>query len=214
MCTLRFTQEAKTELFTDKARSEIHDSDSIEKILHFFQADNVDHVIDRMLHTDLMTRMPDHLLSLIDRMSMAHSLEVRSPFVDYRMVEFAANIPARLKLKGFTLKYMLRRIASRYLSKEVVYRKKQGFGFPIGMWLRNELKPLLLNLMKNSRFVELGLFRPGYVNTIVDEHLSGKMDHTYRLWMLLNLEVWHRAFFENQTQSQVAEQIQRLSQPQ
>ena len=98
-----------------EARLRVADDRSMDKILRFFNADSAAHVVDRMLHTDLMTRIPDHLLALVDRMTMAHSLENRSPLIDYRVVEFAARIPAELKLKGGQLKYLLKQVAARYL---------------------------------------------------------------------------------------------------
>jgi asparagine synthase (glutamine-hydrolysing) len=166
MSFLRFTHEAKEQLFTESTRHRIEDRDSVTKILTFFDSENVDHLVDRMLYTDLMTRMPDHLLVILDRMTMAHSLEARSPLIDHRVVEYAASIPAELKLKGNTLKYLLRKLASRYLPKELVYREKQGFAFPLGLWMRTELKTLLENLFKQSRFVEIGVFDGGYIQEL------------------------------------------------
>lgn len=163
MSFLRFTQEAKKQLFTAEARSKIEDHDSISKILVHFNADNVRDLLDRMLYTDLMTRMPDHLLAIVDRMSMAHSLETRPPLIDYKVVDYAASIPADLKLKGRNLKYLLKKVASRYLPRELIYRKKQGFGFPLGQWMRTDLRVFLQRLFDESRFVELGIFERDFV---------------------------------------------------
>jgi asparagine synthase (glutamine-hydrolysing) len=199
MSFLRFTDEAKQKLFTESAKYKINDYDSTSKILNYFDSENVDHLVDRMLYTDLMTRMPDHLLTIVDRMTMAHSLESRSPLVDYKVVEYAASIPAELKLKGKNLKYILKKVAARYLPDELIYRKKQGFGFPIAIWMRTELKTFLQNLFDQSRFVELGIFNREYVDHILGQHLSGKADHNFRLWILINLEIWYRLYFENET---------------
>lgn len=199
MSFLRFTTDAKEELFTDYSRNQIEDYDSASKILDHFESESVDQLIDRMLYTDLMTRMPDHLLVIADRMTMAHSLESRSPLVDYKVVEFAASIPAELKLKGKDLKYILKKVASRYLPDELIYRKKQGFGFPIAIWMRTELKTFIKNLFDQSRFVELGIFNHEYIHRILHEHISGKADHNFRLWILINLEIWYRLYFENET---------------
>jgi asparagine synthase (glutamine-hydrolysing) len=128
MSFLRFTQETKGNLFTTSARKRIDDYDSVAKILTHFESENVDHLVDRMLYTDLMTRMPDHLLTIVDRMSMAHSLESRSPLIDYRVGEYAASIPADMKLKKRHLKYILK-VAHRYLPEELINVEK-GFGFP------------------------------------------------------------------------------------
>ena len=199
MGVLRFTHENKLKLFTSSATQCIGDLSSSEKILHYFNADNADHVVDKMLYTDLMTRIPDHLLTIGDRMTMAHSLESRAPLIDYKVVEFAAMLPANLKLKGNKLKYLLRQVASRYLPEEITKLKKQGFRFPLGIWFRTDLKDFLLNLFEQSRFVELGLFEKSYIDQILAEHISGKVDHNYRIWVLLNLEYWYRMYFEGES---------------
>jgi len=95
------------------------------------------------------------------------------------------------------LKHILRSVSARYLPRELVYREKQGFGFPIALWLRNDLSHFLRNLFAQSRFVEAGIFDGGTIQVLLDEHLSGKVDHNFRLWILLNLELWHRMYFEN-----------------
>jgi len=208
---LRFTQEAKQYLFTEHAKSQIEDYDSLDKILVHFESSNVEHLVDRMLYTDLMTRMPDHLLVVVDRMTMAHSLESRAPLIDYKVVEYAASIPAELKLKGCRLKYLLRKLAARYLPRQLIHRKKVGFGFPLGIWMRTELKTFLKNLFEQSRFVELGIFDRKYMHQVLEEHISGKADHNYRLWVLINLEIWYRLYFENETVDSMREFIDDLS---
>ncbi len=210
MSFLRFTPESKARLFTPAIRNALSDADSVSKILCHFDADNAADLVDRMLYTDLMTRMPDHLLSIVDRMSMAHSLETRAPIVDYRVVEYAAAIPAHMKLKGQNLKYILKRVAARYLPKELINRKKQGFGFPLGLWMRSDLREFLKNLFAESRFVELGIFDAGYMGRILEEHLDGKADHNFRLWILINLELWYRMNFEGATVDALREYTDRL----
>ena len=182
----------------------------MSKILVHFGADNATDLTDRMLYTDLMTRIPDHNMVIGDRMSMAHSLEARSPFVDYRLVEYAASIPADLKLNGRKLKYILRRVASRYLPNELVNRKKQGFGFPLGIWMRSDLKDCLQQMFADSRFVQIGIFDQVYITRLLNEHLSGRADHSYRLWILLNLEIWYRLYFEHETIDSMQTLMQRL----
>ena len=90
-------------------------------------------------------------------------------------------------------------MASRYLPDPVVNLEKQGFRFPLGIWFRTDLKDFLRNLFAQSRFVELGLFNPQYINGILEEHIAGKVDHNYRIWCLLNLEIWYRLYFEGET---------------
>jgi asparagine synthase (glutamine-hydrolysing) len=208
MSFLRFTPQAKETLFTEQAKSQIEDYQSVEKILTHFNATNSDELVDRMLHTDLMTRVPDHNLVIGDRMSMAHSLEVRAPFVDYQVVEFAARLPGNLKLKNGRLKYILRQVAARYIPREVVKKRKQGFGFPLGTWMRTDLAGVLKHLLGNSRFAELGIFRQEQINSVVTEHIDGKADHSYRLWILLNLEILQRLYFEGATLESTADMLQ------
>ena len=208
MSFLRFTPEAKEKLFTEAAKSRIEDYASVDKILTHFDATNSDELVDRMLHTDLMTRVPDHNLVIGDRMSMAHSLEVRAPFVDYEVVEFAARLPGNIKLKNGRLKYILRQVASRYIPREVVKKRKQGFGFPLGAWMRTDLAGVLKHLLGSSRFAELGIFRQEQIDSVMTEHIDGKVDHSYRLWILLNLEILQRLYFEGATIESTADMLQ------
>ena len=143
-------------------------------------------------------------------MSMAHSLESRPVLVDYKLVEYAARIPANLKLKGKNLKYILKKVASRYLPPELLNRPKQGFAFPIATWMRSDLRHFMNRLFDESRFIQLGIFEHDYVKQLIDEHLSGRADHNYRLWILINLEFWYRLYFEGESVSELREYTDRL----
>jgi len=199
MSFLRFTDEDKAAIFTDEAKMKIANSDSVGKILQFFNDGTADELLDKMLYTDLMTRIPDHLLTISDRMSSAHAIEVRPPMIDYRVTEFAASLPCNMKLRGRALKHILRRVASRYMPQELIDRPKQGFGFPIARWLRTDLAKFMQTLFSESRFVALGIFHQEAIDRLVNEHISGKADHNFRLWILINLEIWYRMCFEGQT---------------
>jgi asparagine synthase (glutamine-hydrolysing) len=205
---LRFTPEERAGLFHPSAAAALDDPDSVGKVLRYFDAPNVETLTDRMLYTDLMIRVPDHNFVMGDRMSMACSLEVRSPFVDPRVVEFAASLPADMKLRGRRLKYLLRRVAKRYLPPEIVRRPKQGFGFPVGLWMRRDLKPLVESRLGDSRLVAAGVFRAEPVARLLREHMEGRVDHSYRLWLLLNLEIWHEIYIEGRRAEQVAAALQ------
>jgi asparagine synthase (glutamine-hydrolysing) len=213
MSFLRFTSEAKEHLFTENSRRSLGDGDSLGKILCFFNADSDIDLVDRMLYTDLMTRMPDHLLPIVDRMSMAHGLECRPPLMDYRVVEFAAAIPAALKLRGRQLKYILKRVAARHLPSELLRRRKQGFAFPLGLWLRGDLRDFVTRLFASSRFVELGIFERSYLQQLLEEHLHGGIDHNYRIWIIINLEFWYRLYFEGETVDSLQQWTERLMAP-
>jgi asparagine synthase (glutamine-hydrolysing) len=196
MSFLRYTELGKRSLFTAAAQRGIQNSDSTAKIIEHFNAPAANELLDRMLYTDLMTRIPDHLLAISDRMAMAHSIEARAPMIDHQITEFAASLPCDFKLRGRKLKYCLRQVALRYLPHELVERPKQGFGFPLARWMRSDLKNFLDTLYRESRFVERGIFEPTELRRLLDEHIGGKADHNFRIWIWINLELWHRMFFE------------------
>ena len=193
---LRFMPEEKEQLFTSQAMDALDDADSIARMQTYFDAENANELTDRMLYTDLMTRVSDHNLVMSDRMSMACSLEVRSPFVDPQVIEFAARLPTNMKIHRGQLKYLLRKVAARYIPAELVKLPKQGFGFPVGRWMRSDLKNLVVGRLANSRFVDAGIFRADYLQRIIDEHMNGKRDHSYRLWLLLSLEIRHDIYLQ------------------
>ena len=118
-----------------------------------------------------------------------------------------------MKLKGMKLKHILRSVSARYLPRELVYRKKLGFGFPIALWLRTDLAHFLRNLFDESRMVELGIFDPVFIRRLVEEHLNGQVDHNFRIWILLNLELWYRMYFENRSVDQMRDFIDELLAP-
>lgn len=204
---LRFTPEERARLFHPDAIRKLDDPDTVSKVLRWFDAPNVASLTDRMLYSDLMIRVPDHNLVMGDRMSMACSLEVRAPFVDRRVVEFAASLPPEMKIKGRRLKYLLRKVAARYLPPEIIRLPKQGFGFPVGTWMRGDLQPLVQKRLGNSRLVGAGIFRAEYVDRLVREHMEGHVDHSYRLWLLLGLDIWHENYIEGRSAAAIQSDI-------
>ena len=153
--------------------------------------------VDPYLALDTATYLPCDLLLKVDRMSMADALEVRSPFLDYRVHEFAAALPERLKLRGRTTKWALKQLAAqRGLPKDLVHRRKQGFGVPVGTWMRGPLRSWLEDLLLDPASLGRGYFEPAPVRRLVGEHLDGSADHTYRLWNLALLELWHRTWID------------------
>jgi asparagine synthase (glutamine-hydrolysing) len=197
MAYLRFPQEAKESLFSPELRRELNgEFDSSPHILEHFNASCAEELIDKMLYTDMMTRMPEQLLMLVDHMTMAHSLEDRSPLLEHRVVEYAAAIPANLKIKGNRLKHIFREVAKDFLPPPLLSRSKQGFSFPLAYWMKSELGNLLQDLFMRSRLAEEGYFRRDYMMELLNQHRSGQMDHNYRLWILLNLELWWRIYID------------------
>ena len=127
---------------------------------------------------------------------MACSLEVRSPLLDHRVVEFAARLPRRMKLRGLVQKHLLKRVMRGVLPEAVLRRKKMGFGVPIDHWLRGELREMAYDVLLDRRALARGYFRPEALRRLLDEHASGQAFHHHRLWSLLMLELWHRTFID------------------
>ncbi|MBI3596519.1 MAG: asparagine synthase (glutamine-hydrolyzing) [Nitrospirae bacterium] len=157
-------------------------------------ADGVDD-IDKVLFVDFNAILPDAYQVKMDVASMSNSLEVRAPFLDYRIMEFAAKIPSGHKIKLKQTKYLLKKLSEKYLPKENIYRSKWGFAIPVGPWFRKELKPYLYNIILSDKARTRGYFNYDYIQHIINEHLVGK-DHEYKLWSLLWLELWHRLFID------------------
>jgi asparagine synthase (glutamine-hydrolysing) len=197
MSYLRFSQDAKERLFSPSLRRDLDSQfDSTPHILEHFNSSCAEDLIDKMLYTDMMTRMPEHLLLLVDHMTMAHSVEDRSPLLDYRMVEFAASIPTNLKVRGNHMKYIFREVARDFLPPPLLSRSKQGFSFPLAYWMKSELGNLLESLFLESRLVAEGYFQQDYMLQLLNQHRRGLMDHNYRLWIILNLELWWRIYID------------------
>mgnify|MGYP001427526171 CR=1 FL=1 len=153
--------------------------------------------LSRILYLDTKTYLVADILTKVDRMSMATSLEARVPILDHVFVEYATSLPVSWKLRNGEKKYILKKLAERVgVPRNVLYRPKQGFALPLVHWLRKEFKEDLLRLLLEPRSVQRGYFDPRAVETVIDEHLEGYRDHTTMLWGLLIFELWHRNFLE------------------
>jgi asparagine synthase (glutamine-hydrolysing) len=167
-----FTDEAKARLFTDEMRERVRGLDAYEHHRRYFKRVKGAQPLNRLLYVDLKTFLPCLNLTTTDKTSMAANLEVRVPFLNYELVELAARMPADLKLRGLKRKYILKRVAEKLLPKEVVWRKKAGFGAPIRSWLRGPLRPM------------------------VDDLLSEETVRSLQVFQLLTLELWHQTFID------------------
>ncbi len=148
--------------------------------------------VDRALYGDFATYLPDQLLAKMDTSTMAHSVEARSPLLDTALIEYAARIPTSLRLKGYTTKYLLKKLAERYVPREVLYRRKRGFVMPADHWLGGELAPYVRAALQSATFHERGWIRPAFTDRLVEAHLSGCEDWGEQLWTLFVLELWAR----------------------
>ncbi|MEK7441447.1 MAG: asparagine synthase C-terminal domain-containing protein, partial [Chloroflexota bacterium] len=163
---------------------------------NYFRARADGDPVPTLLDVNMRSYLPDDLLIKADRMSMAASLEARSPFLDHVLVEFAATIPASLKLKGSVGKYILKRAFENKLPREIIYRRKHGFGVPIGKWFRTTLRDYVNEILLSTRATQRGVLRTEAVQQLVNEHLSGARDHGHALWTVMMLEVWARKFLD------------------
>ena len=191
-----FTTEMKEDIYTDDFLCRFANTDSFELILNRCGEAEADSFVDRVLYADVMMYLPDDLLVKVDVASMANSLEARSPFLDHEFMEFAAGIPAEMKLKGLTTKYILKEALRNILPDEVLFREKMGFGVPIDYWFRNELKGMVYDTLLSEKAVSRGYFKKESIKKILDEHVSEKWNWHNHIWNLLMLELWHRMFID------------------
>jgi len=160
---------------------------------HFSHANSQDYV-NRQLYVDIKTYLCDDIMVKVDRMSMATSLEARAPFLDYRVVEYAATIPSALKLQGRKTKWILKEAMNELLPPKIVGRGKEGFSIPIKNWLRQELKPMMLDVLAPQKLRRDGFFNADYVQSLVQEHLKGIENHSHRLWALMVFGIWRDSY--------------------
>jgi asparagine synthase (glutamine-hydrolysing) len=151
--------------------------------------------VNAELYTDTRFIMVDSVLMKVDKMSMASALEVRVPFLDYRLIELAARIPGRLKLKGFETKHIFRKALEGYLPHDIVYRGKQGYSLPVKHLLRTQLKDYMTELLMDSPVIRENM-NIDYVGQLIQEHADMKHNHNHVLWGMINTAVWHRRFLE------------------
>lgn len=192
-----FDNEMKEEIYTPSFKRQVKDIDSVELTVEWYHKADGNDFIDKTLFVDVMSYLPEDLLVKVDIASMANSLETRSPFLDHKVMEYAASLPPDLKLRGMETKYLLKRTLQGLLPREILRRKKMGFGVPLDIWFRRELKEMAYDTLLSKRCRERGYFRREVVQELLDEHALGKMDHSYRIWALLFLELWHTMFIDS-----------------
>lgn len=189
-----FRAEERRRLITPAVQAELGSIDPLDHLFRWYDDPRLADPVDRMLCADTMTYLPGDLLVKVDRMTMAHGLEGRSPLLDHKVLEFAARLPGSGKIRGSQLKFYLKRLGEELLPRQVLHRPKQGFGVPIGPWFRGELKGWVTESLRETAVVRDGLLEGAEVDRFVQEHTSGSADHGHRLWSLLCLENWYRLF--------------------
>jgi asparagine synthase (glutamine-hydrolysing) len=191
-----FDGEAKQELYTENFTRQTQGDSAATMLDPWFARANGSGIVDASLLTDIMTYLPNDLLVKVDIATMANSLEARSPFLDHHVIEFAASLPEKYKLRRLTTKYLLKQMLRKLLPAENLHRRKMGFGVPIGHWLRGKLQPLLRETLLAEASLKRGLFKPEAVKHLVELHTRGERDFSPKLWTLLMLELWFQRFID------------------
>ncbi|MCG8467120.1 MAG: asparagine synthase (glutamine-hydrolyzing) [Gemmatimonadetes bacterium] len=202
-----FNRRARVGLYGEAMRAAIDGFEAEGAVRGPFETDAALHPIDRMLSADSAIRLPDHPVMITDRMTMAHGLEARSPYMDVRLVEFAARLPVDLKIRGRDLRYLQRRLALRHLPETVVTRPKQGFSSALPYMMRDEFATLYHLFLAESRLARDDLIRQDAIDAHVGAHMGGRADHGQRLWLLLNSEVWYRMLILGESQRDIEAEI-------
>ncbi|MDP3616006.1 MAG: asparagine synthase C-terminal domain-containing protein, partial [Rubrivivax sp.] len=174
-----------------------------------FSAAGQEDELNRMFAVDAETQLPDDLLMLTDKMSMAVSLECRVPLLDQDLVDLAAAMPSPIKVRNGQLKSVMKTALSDLLPKDILHRAKRGFGTPMGAWLKRELAPLLRQLLAPEVLAQRGLFRPEAVARLMADHEANRIDGTDALTALMNLEIWSRVYLDRLEPAAVASDLKR-----
>jgi asparagine synthase (glutamine-hydrolysing) len=190
----RFGPERKAGLYGPALAADLAGVDALAAIATPFETAPATSSLNRMIHADLMTRLPEHTLMLADRLAMRHSLEVRSPLLDVRLAELCLAMPERLRVRRGVTKVALREAARPWLPDELLRRRKQGFMFPVAYWLRGEALASVHSQLVRGPLVRDGWIQPEAIRTLAAEHADRSADHHVRLWQLASLDAWHRLY--------------------
>ena len=193
-----FDTDRRKTIFTEASHAALAGADAERALRAPYEALAGD-AVDRMLYADSKIRLPDHPVMISDRMTMAHGLEARSPFMDHRLAEFAARLPSALKVRGRSLRYIQRKLAARYLPPEILSRSKQGFSSALPYILKDEYREFHVRYLQDSELVRAGILARAPIQTLLQEHASGRIDHGNRLWLLINSEIWYRMMILGQS---------------
>ncbi len=189
-----FLPEMKKMLYRPELADNVRDFSAYDVLGIHFQKNRNPDVTTRAQYIDIKTYMTEDILVKVDRMSMAHSLEVRSPILDHKLMEFAGRLPSRLKLNGRESKYIFKKMNEKRLDADILYRKKQGFSIPLAAWMRGELKAFAADTLFSSHSVLKDCFHMAYVKELWNRHQGGKQDFATPLWGLMMFGLWHREF--------------------
>lgn len=192
-----FSDEEKGSLYTAEVAEQLRGVSSLDHLRLYFDHLTAKDPLNRMLEAEFHSQLPDQVLTYVDRLSMAHSLEVRAPYLDKDFLELAAGIEGCWKIRDGETKYILKKAALRYLPDGLVYRPKEGFLLPINQWLLENMRPYVSSLLSPDRLGKHRLFKPDYVQTLLGRFYQGHSQLGTKLWVLMAFQIWYEAYMEN-----------------
>lgn len=191
-----FDEDLKRELYNDEFASIVSKNNKGNPLSAFINISNSSDLLDSLLKIDVNSYLPNDLLVKVDIASMANSLETRSPFLDHKLMEFTARLPSTYKMKWFIKKYILKKAIKDLVPEENTYRRKMGFGIPIGEWFRGPLKGFLYETLQYNSIFAKRYLRAAVIKEMLEKHISRRKDYAFQLWSLLMLELWYKRFIE------------------
>ncbi len=195
----RISNEMQASFFADSQRFQAHHANVTDLMLAYFRSDRVDGDADslnRVFYCDTKTYLPEDILAVTDRMSMHHSLEVRVPFIDHKLMEFCATIPPEMKMRWFIKKYLLKKATRTLLPKEVIRHRKQGFVGPMTQWLKTDLKEYVTETLSRKNLARHGCLNADVVDRVLAEHMSGRQIHDTLIWSILIFQKWYDLYID------------------
>ena len=190
-------------MYTGEFRDQLSASDGVAELFSELAARiKTNSPVDALLYIDSKTYLPGDIMTKVDRMSMAVSLEARAPLLDHKLIDFVTKIPAGLKLKGEQTKHIMKQAVTGLVPDEILNRPKQGFGVPVQEWINQQLKERMVATLSDERTRQRGYVNSKYLDVLLDEHWRGRRDHSSQLWSLLMLELWHRQFVDRSANSE------------
>jgi len=180
-----FGFELRDSLYTAEFKHQLSGHTPIDPLKKCISDADGTNEVDKWLYIDIKNYLPNDILTKVDVATMMNSLEARSPFLDYQLLEYAARIPSKLKLKFGIQKYLLKKLAEKLIPHDIIYRPKQGFSIPLRSWIMDNFKLLIEAILFSDRALKRGYFKVDFVRRLAEEHSSGKHDHSQRIWALL-----------------------------
>ena len=200
-----FSEREKQDLYAPEFAAAVGDRNSGDFLRQFFRRGAQLDPLSRLGYVDSASFLCCNCLEYADRMSMANSLEVRAPFTDYRLLEFALQLPDKMKVRRTQTKWITRQALRDVLPPEILEKKKMGFNPPLPQWITGELKPVIGQLLSAKTIESRGIFRPDAVEKLVREHQQNRRDNALKIWALLMIEVWQRMYVDGQSEEEVLE---------